>query len=309
MCPGIAVVNRNYGEIVLIRTVTSLMTLLFFIQFKLWSNFWKFLMATKAGFRRVKPKLEYISWQQSHLYTIHSIFVSSRYYKKWQNYSHSNIRAIWWNCDLVFRPMILKSRVSERSDYDIIFTSQDIGLQTSTLSNRLLNMNTEGNDQGLIVTSSSYGTQEAVTKASGNMEQVTSSLQNVRPGCHLNIKRPCLPVLCGMELHIHAIHVYNMPTQLHPRGIFGMWLYIISMLVDENIPLHPCHSGHPILGCWWKFPVCVSDSLSFECGTNKYWNIRSKVKMVIISESIVSWDARISNYTTTALPQGSVGCD
>ena len=42
---------------------------------------------------------------------------------------------------------------------------------------------------------------------------------------------------------------------------------------------------------------------------NKYWNIRSKVKMVIISESIVSWDARISNYTTTALPQGSVGCN
>ena len=55
--------------------------------------------------------------------------------------------------------------------------------------------------------------------------------------------------------------------------------------------------------------LCVSDSLSFECGTNKYWNIRSKVKMVIISESIVSWDAWISNYTTTALPQGSVGCN
>ena len=151
MCPGITVVNRNYGEIVPIRTVTSLMTLLFFIQFKLWSNFWKSLMATNAGFRRVKPKLEYISWQQSHLYTIHSIFVSSPYYQKWQNYSHSNIRAIWWNCDLVFRPMILKSLVSKKSDYDIIFTSQDIGLQTSTLSNRLLNMNTEGNDQGLIV--------------------------------------------------------------------------------------------------------------------------------------------------------------
>ena len=66
--------------------------------------------------------------------------------------------------------MILKSLVSKKSDYDIIFTSQDIGLQTSTLGNRLLNMNTEGNDQGLIVTSSSYGTQEAVTKASGNME-------------------------------------------------------------------------------------------------------------------------------------------
>ena len=64
-----------------------------------------------------------------------------------------------------------------------------------------------------------------------------------------------------------------------------------------------------ILGGWWKFNVCVTDSLSFECGTNKYWNIRSKVKMVIISESIVSWDARISNYTTTALPQGSVGCN
>ena len=83
-------------------------------------------------------------------------------------------------------------------------------------------MNTEGNDQGLIVTSSSYGTKEAVTKASGNQEQVTSSLQDVRPGCHLNIKRSCLPVLCGMEIHIHAIHVYSMPTQLHPRGIFGM---------------------------------------------------------------------------------------
>ena len=261
MCTGITVVNRNYGEIVPIRTVTSLMTLLFFIQFKLWSNFLKSLMATKAGFRRVKPKLEYISWQQSHLHTIHSIFVSSRYYQKWQNYSHSNIRAIWWNCDLVFRPMILKSLVSKKSDYDIIFTSQDIGLQTSTLINRLLNMNTEGNDQGLIVTSSSYGTQEAVTKAAGNQEQVTSSLQDVRPGCHLNIKRPCLPVLCGIELHIHAIHVYNMPTQLHPCGIFGMWLYIIFMLVDQNIPLHPCHSGHPILGDsrWLMKVSCVCE--------------------------------------------------
>ena len=99
------------------RTVTSLMTLLFFIQFKLWSNFWKSLMATKAGFKRVQPKLGYISWQQSHLHTIHSIFVSSRYYQKWQNYSHSNIRAIWWNYDLVFRPMILKSLVSCKNNF------------------------------------------------------------------------------------------------------------------------------------------------------------------------------------------------
>ena len=71
-------------------------------------------------------------------------------------------------------------------------------IQTSTLGNRLLNMNTEGNDQDLVVTSSSYGTKEAVTKSSDNQEQITFSLQDVCPGRHMNIKRLCLPVLCGM---------------------------------------------------------------------------------------------------------------
>ena len=47
------------------------------------------------------------------------------------------------------------------SDFEIILISQDIGVKTCSLSNRLLNIDTEGNDQGLTVTSSSYGTREA----------------------------------------------------------------------------------------------------------------------------------------------------
>ena len=111
--------------------------------------------------------------------------------------SHSNIRAIWWNRDLILWPMILKSLfswdrflkcIAWKSDFDIILNSQDIGLKTCSLSNRLLNIDTEGNDQCLTVTSSAYATREP--KASDNQEQVTSSLQDVRPGRHLNIKTP-----------------------------------------------------------------------------------------------------------------------
>ena len=51
----------------------------------------------------------------------------------------------------------------------------------------------------------------------------------------------------------------------------------------------------------------VSFVIVFECETIKHWNISSKVK--IISKNIASWDAWISNYTTTVSPQGSVGCD
>ena len=80
-----------------------------------------------------------------------------------------------------------------------------------------------------------------------------------------------------------------------------------------------------IYACRWKYTtssmtfwpsdsrllmkVFLCDSLLFECGTIKYWIFVCKVKVAIISKRIVSWDARISNYTTTASPQGSVGCD
>ena len=55
-----------------------------------------------------------------------------------------------------------------------------------------------------------------------------------------------------------------------------------------------------------SFPLCF---LWFECGAIKYQNILYKVKVPIISKSIVSWDEGMSNYTTTASTQDSVGCD
>ena len=72
-------------------------------------------MVTRGGVRRtlkpkVKPKPEYHSSLATCIPYIS--FFSSWYYTYWQSYSHSNIRAIWWNCDLVLWPMILKSLVS-----------------------------------------------------------------------------------------------------------------------------------------------------------------------------------------------------
>ena len=55
-----------------------------------------------------------------------------------------------------------------------------------------------------------------------------------------------------------------MLKQLHHRKFLGMWLHIISMLVDENIPLHQCNSGHPILGCSWKFSCVIRYYLNVE---------------------------------------------
>ena len=77
---------------------------------------------------------------------------------------------------------------------------------------------------------------------------------------------------------------------------------------------------YDIYACRWKYTtsfmtfwpsdsqllmkVFLCDSLLFECEKIKYWIFVFKVKVPIISKSIVSCDARISNYTTTASPQG-----
>ena len=78
--------------------------------------FLKSNMVARGGVRRslkpkLKPKLEYHSSIATCIPYI-PFYVSSWYYRHWQSYGHSNIRAIWWNCDPVLWPMILKSLVS-----------------------------------------------------------------------------------------------------------------------------------------------------------------------------------------------------
>ena len=136
----------------------------------------------------------------------------------------------------------------------------------STLCNHLLYMNTEGNDQGLTVMSSSYGTQKAnhlCHKASDNQEQVTPSIQDVHPGRHLKIQRPCSPVLCGRYLHIHAVHIYNMPTQLHP-SVFGDVTAHNIYACGRKYTTSSMSFGHPILGCSWKFSCVIRYDLNME---------------------------------------------
>ena len=121
-------------------------------------------MAAKCGVRiYLKPKFNVKLQYHSSIATIIPYIPFLFHLDTIKIDSHSNIRAIWWNPDLVLWPMILKGVFFLRSlsDFDIILTSQDIGLKTCSLSNRLQNIDTEGNDEGLTVTSSSYGTREA----------------------------------------------------------------------------------------------------------------------------------------------------
>ena len=40
--------------------------------------------------------------------------------------------------------------------------------------------------------------------------------------------------------------------------------YIIFKPIDANIPVDPCYSSHPILGCSWKFSCVIRHYLNVE---------------------------------------------
>ena len=121
----------------------------------------------------------------NHIYTscmhayIHACMHACMY-----TYNHPNIRIIWWNCDLVLWRLVSWDRflisISYKSNYDINLISQDIGLENCSLSNRLLNIETEGSDQGLTMTSSPYVTKEAKDLCHKSLRQSWT--------CHLFIK-------------------------------------------------------------------------------------------------------------------------
>ena len=230
-------------------------------------------------------------------------FLLSWYYKNWQSYSHSNIRTIWWNCDLVIWSIILKSLVAwdrflicipYKSNYDTSLTSQDIVLENCSLSNRLLNIDTEGKDQGLTVTSSSYGTREAKHLCHKSLRQSGT--------CHLfiTICAPRAPSEYKEALFISIMcDVITYPCckcVQHAKAItFPQYFWDV---ITYNI-----------YACRWKYTtsymsfrppsfrllmaISLCDSVLFECGTIKHWNIHSKIKMPTPPQHHyrVLWDA------------------
>ena len=149
--------------------------------------------------------------------------------------------------------------IPKKSDYDIILTSQDIGLQTSTLSNHII-----WHQRGKPLVSQSFRQSRtshlfitgcAPRALSENKEALFTSimLDVITHPCHT-----CVQYACAITSPQYFCDV-------------------ISRLVDENIPLH-----HVILAIRVSVAhdIFLCDSLLFECGTIKYWIFVLKFKCI-----------------------------
>ena len=196
----------------------------------------------------------------------------------------SKYQNLWWNCDLVLWRLVCWDRfliyISYKSNYDISLTSQDTGLENCSLSNRLLNIDTQGNDQGLTVTSSPYGTKEAKHLCHKSLRQSWT--------CHLFIKI-CAPrapseyqedlftsIMCDIITYPCNTCVQHAKAISSPQYFWNVITYNIYACrwkyTNSSMSFWP--SDYRLL-----MEIFLWDPVFFERGTLKHWNIQSEVEM------------------------------